>query len=98
MPLLKCTKVLFYSQEDELNFFQWIKSIKAIKQCYGVGDTIYLRLAASKLSDRSLRELVALFYRYKIEMMQLKRFSNRDNEEWFKKNAKAFWHKKIIGK
>ena len=98
MPILECKKVGFYAEGDELSFFNWIESIKAIKKYYGEGDIIYLKLSASKLSDSNLRELIALFYRYKIEMTQLKQFLNESNESWFQKNPQSFWHRKVFGK
>lgn len=98
MPLLTCKKVRFYAEGDELSFFNWVKNIKAIKKYYGVGDTIYLKLNTSKLSDNNLRELIALFYRYKIEMTQLKQFLSESNKGWFQKNLQAFWHRQVFGK
>lgn len=52
----------------------------------------------TKIIDDDLRELLALFYRYKIKnMQQLQIFLNNDNKTWFYENKKTFWHKKVFG-
>lgn len=96
MPKLACQAVMFYSQGDELSFFKWIDSINCIKKFEGVGDTMHLTVKKHKISDRCLRELIALFYRYKIDMSQLEVFLNDKNKEWFYDRKKMFWHKKVF--
>jgi hypothetical protein len=50
------------------------------------------------LADNDLRELLALFHRYKIKnMSQLKVFLNETNRPWFYENKKSYWHKKVFG-
>ena len=71
----------FYSEGDELSFFKWIDSINCIKEFKGIGDTMYLTINTKKPSDVCLRELLALFYRYNIEMSQLAMFLNDKNKE-----------------
>lgn len=94
---LVCKKVIFYSQTDEDAFFEWIGKIDCIENFYGEGDRLYLELATDDLHDYSLRDLLALFYRYNIDMKQLKRFLNKENRSWFFDNKKAYWHKQVFG-
>jgi len=44
-----------------------------------------------------MRELLALFYRYKIDMKQLQIFLNKNNKQWFQDNTKAYWHRRVFG-
>jgi hypothetical protein len=96
MIKLVCKEVIFYSQNDELNFFNWISKIKSISKWEGLGWEIDLYLPRRRISDKSLRDLIALFYRYKIDMIQLQQFMNSRNEKWFL-DKKSFWHKKVFG-
>jgi hypothetical protein len=57
--------VLFYSQADESAFFHFANSINAVKRVEGVGDSILLQVS-SRPSQKSLRDLSALFQRYRI--------------------------------
>src|SRR5205823_3117186 len=65
---LICKKVNFYSRKDEDLFFEWIKKIDCIDSFKGISDALYLYIACNDLHDHDLRELLALFYRYKINM------------------------------
>ncbi len=90
-----CKSVLFYSQKDEAAFFEWIKKIDCIDNISGAGNELYLHVASVILHDYDLRELVALFKRYNINMKQLKIFLNEDNKKWFQ-NKTAYWYKKVF--
>ena len=65
MPTLTCKRVLFYSQADESAFFHFANSIKAVKRVEGVSDFILLHVS-SRPSQESVRDLSALFQRYRI--------------------------------
>jgi hypothetical protein len=74
MPTLDCKRVMFYSPADESAFFRFAESIKAVRRVEGVGDSIMLHVA-SRISQESLRDLIALFARYRIpRMSQLEQF------------------------
>ena len=74
MPTLTCKRLIFYSQTDESAFFHFATSIKAVKRIEGVGDSILLHVS-SRPSQESLRDLIALFQRYRISnKAQLKVF------------------------
>ncbi len=83
MVKLICKKVLFYSSGDEDIFFEWISKIKSIKKFEGVGDELHLYLRSSRISDKGLRELSALFHRYSIDTKQLQQFINEKNSLWY---------------
>ena len=100
MLTLICKSVSYYSSFDEDLFFDWIKKIPSIKNHVGKHNELYLYLENTQISDDDLRELLALFYRYKIkDMKQLQLFLNDSNRKWFYENKKAFWYKKtFVGK
>jgi len=98
MPTLICKRVTYYSEQDEAAFFEWLKRIGCIKELNGRGDELYLHIARKKISNANLRELIAIFERYKIDMKQLAPFLNDKNSVWFKDNPHAFWYRKVFGK
>lgn len=93
-----CKGVKFGSMHDEDAFFEWIKKIKCIQSFEGARDELYLDLISDRLEDLELRDIIALFRRYKVDMAQLKRFLTEDNKRWFFDNKRAYWYKKVFGK
>ena len=94
--ILICKNVKFHSRKDEDALFEWIKKIDCIDNISGAGDELYLHIASNELHDHDLRDLLALFYRYKIDMKQLKVFMNEDNKKWFYGKPKSYWHKRVF--
>ena len=94
--VLMCKSVWFYSTTDEDLFFEWIKRIPSIVKYDGKGDELYLYFTSNTINDDDLRELLALFYRYKIDMKQLSVFLNEENKEWFFERSQSYWHKKVF--
>ena len=95
MPTLDCKRVMFYSAADEAAFFRFAESIKAVRKVEGVRDSIILH-TASRISQESLRDLIALFERYRVpRMSQLAQFLSPSNRNWFA-DPKKFWHKKVF--
>lgn len=97
VSVLKCKSVWYYSPLDEDLFFEWIKKIPSIIKYEGKHDELLIYVQSEIISDNDLRELLALFYRYKIDMNQLTIFLNDDNKGWFFNNKKAFWHRRVFG-
>lgn len=95
--ILICKSVIFYAPKDEDAFFEWIKKISCVGSFSGIKDELYLYISSTTLEDEDLNDLLALFYRYKIDMKQLKKFLNEHNKKWFYENKKAYWHKKVFG-
>lgn len=95
--ILTCKSIWYYSQGDETAFFEWIKRISCIDKFDGIQDELYLYIKNKMIEDSALRELLALFCRYNIEMKQLSVFLNSKNKEWFFESKEAFWHKRVFG-
>ena len=94
---LICKSVWYYSSIDEDMFFEWIQKIPSIIKYDGLQDELYLYIKSKRINCNDLRELIALFYRYKIDMKQLSIFLNNANKGWFFDGKKAYWHKKVFG-
>ncbi len=88
---LRGEQVVFLSQEDEAAFFHWLEKLNDFATALGAGDTILIEVKSSKLDDTQLRELIALFHRYRIDMSQLVAFETRSNKTWLR-NKQAFWY------
>ena len=86
----------YYSLGDEMTFFNWCKSIAAVETIGGSGQDVHIQLKRQP-SDRDLRELVGLFFRYNINMKPLVALRTKRNAKWFSENPDAFWHKKVFG-
>jgi hypothetical protein len=95
--ILVCKAVTFYCNKDEDAFFDWIKKIDCIDEISAAGDELYLHVCADEIHDYDLDDLIGLFYRYNIDMKQLKRFLTEDNKKWFFDNPKGYWHKRVFG-
>jgi hypothetical protein len=78
MTKLRCHSVCFYSPADEACFFQFIKQIKAIQRTEGLGEDLFLHIKIP-VSEKSLRDLIGLFRRYKIDLSELNQLKNKKN-------------------
>jgi hypothetical protein len=91
MVRLDCSGIRFGSQLDEKHLFEWASEIPGFLRWEQ--DTLVMR---SRLSEASLRDLLALFHRYGIRMDQLAPFLNPKNEHWFA-DPRMYWHKQVFG-
>ncbi len=75
--VISCKRVRYYTEIDEDYFFEWIDQISCICKIDGQHDELYLHLKTRQISDEEVKNLVALFKRYKIPAIkQLRIFSN----------------------
>ena len=93
---LQATGVRFFSQGDEAAFFDWLKKLPMVENIEGRGRTLHIRVNSSAVDEDSLRELLALFHRYGIDLAQLIVFDREDFAEWFR-HPDAYWHQEIFG-
>lgn len=92
MVRLDCSGIRFGSHLDEKHLFAWALEIPGVVRWDQ--DTLVVR--SRTISEASLRDLLALFYRYGIPMRQLQIFLSSRNESWFK-NPIMYWHKNVFG-
>ena len=98
MPVeLQATGVRFFSQGDEGAFFGWLKSLPFVEHFEGRGLTLHINVNSSAVDEDGLRELLALFRRYNVELAQLAAFDRDEFADWFR-SAETYWHKDIFGK
>ena len=94
---LKAKAIQYGSALDEAAFFDWLQKLPCVSGFEGRGDTLYIRIASSKVDKAALRELLALFTRYGVDMKQLAVFDKRKFSRWFRDERK-YWHTSVFGK
>jgi hypothetical protein len=87
----------FFSRGDEKAFFDWLQCISCVERVEG--DLRHLRVTLKKKpSNPELREMIALLYRYRINMRPLAALKNDHNAAWFDADSSNFWHVRVFGK
>ena len=99
-PLLRLTQmdtgVRFVHQADERAFFEWLGRIPCVASYRGEGAMgLVVRLKRRPGHD-DLRQLVALCWRYRVDMRQLAKFKTVKNQGWFC-DPGGFWHEAVFG-
>jgi hypothetical protein len=92
---LICRRVVFHSPTDERTFFSWVNQIRCVARVEGRGDVIVLHVSKKRISEANLRELLALFRRYRVAMPQLAQFENVTNRGWFR-DPQTFWFRAVF--
>jgi hypothetical protein len=87
----------YYSNGDESSFFGWLEGLRCVSHVKGAPDGLHVSLKRLP-SDKDLRELIGLLYRYGLDMTPLAALQTAKNSAWFAQNKKAFWHKAVFGK
>ena len=87
----------FFSAGDEGIFFDWLLSIPCVWSVGGRLRNVHIRLKRSP-SKADLCELIAAFYRYRIDPRPLAALKTRANTKWFAEDSTAFWHSGIFRK
>ena len=95
MPHLIIKEGTYYSQGDENAFFKWLESISGVSRVVGSPTGLIVTLRSRSLSESSLRELIALYFRYSLPMAALAQFETPKNTAWFR-GPKAYWHKAVF--
>jgi len=87
----------FGSAGDERAFFDWLQSISCVESTVGRSRDLHITLRKQP-SNSELRELIALLYRYRLDMRPLATLRNERNAAWFAENRNSFWHVHVFGK
>jgi hypothetical protein len=87
----------FFSPGDEKACFDWLQSIPCVGSIGGRLRDIHIGVKKPP-SNSELRELLALFYRYRIDMRPLAAFKNKRNAAWFAEDRDTFWYARVFGK
>ena len=87
---LVASAVTYYSQEDETAFFEWLDRLECVEGYRGELRDLFIALKR-RPTRQDLRELIALFFRYRVDMRQLTRFETKSNRQWLR-NPEAYWY------
>ncbi|VVD89579.1 hypothetical protein PIN31115_01523 [Pandoraea iniqua] len=93
---LRATGVRFLSSGDESAFFAWLKGIGFVNQVKGQGTTLFISIDESLIDEGGVRELLALFRRYDVDMAQLIVFDRDEFADWFR-DDRSYWHPYVFG-
>lgn len=92
--VLISTGPTYFSPLDEKMQFDWLASIPCVADVSSDMQITLKRLPG----DADLRELIAVLYRYRMDMTPLTAFKTNRNKKWFAENKHAFWHAEVFGK
>ncbi len=93
---LVATSVRYGAPGDEAAFFFWLSRIGCVGEYWGHVHDLNIPIQRRPTRDE-LRELIALFHRYNVEMTQLAAFETKANRAWFKR-PEAYWHDGVFGR
>ncbi|MGE6333462.1 hypothetical protein [Stenotrophomonas sp. NPDC077659] len=97
MVELHADSVVFHSRQDEASFFAWLQQLPCVVDVAGKGRIIHIQVARHRVDEEALRELLALFHRYGVDMRQLRVFDERRFADWFS-GRQAWWHAAVFGR
>jgi hypothetical protein len=92
---LVAESVKYYSTGDEQAFFAWLNAIPCVVSADGKGTALTISLSRPPI-DEELREFIALFHRYRVDMRQLAGFLTDANQHWFR-DKDAYWFRGVFG-
>ena len=93
---LEAMAVRFFSQGDEGAFFGWLDKLAFVERYEGCGRILSIFVNSAAVDQDGLREMLALFHRYGIELRQLAIFDRDVFADWFR-DERAYWHKDVFG-
>lgn len=93
---LEAASVRFFSHGDEGAFFGWLDKLPFVERYEGRGRTLYISVNSAAVDEDGLREMLALFRRYGVELRQLAVFDRDEFADWFR-NEQAYWYADVFG-
>lgn len=95
---LVCNDGNFKEYENKELFVRMMMRIPCVDEVDDFHPKMDVYVKNKKIPEQDLRDILSMFYHYKINMRQLKIFLNEENEKWFKKDKDTFWYKLVFGK
>lgn len=90
------TDIVFYHNADERAYFEWLERISCVSSITGEGSRgLVVRLKYQPGED-DLRQLLALGYRYGLDMRPFAKFETDANRDWFR-DPQMFWSDRVFG-
>lgn len=87
--LIRVQGPTYFSQNDETAMFEWLGRITVIRNVTGEARDLIIRLKRAP-TDNQLRDLLALFFRYQMDMTPLTAMRTAKNESWFSDQG-SYW-------
>ncbi len=97
MVELQADSVVLYSRQDEASFFAWLQHLPCVVDVAGEARILHIQVDRQRVDDEALRELLALFHRYQVDMRQLRVFDERRFARWFRRRQ-SYWHDAVFGR
>ncbi|WP_280489798.1 hypothetical protein [Nocardia farcinica] len=91
--VIEATKVRYYSL-DEAAFVSWLRAIECVKSLEGRERTLYITIDLTAVDEGGLRELVALYSRYDLDLARLRVLQECRVGPWFSSPAR-WWHDEV---
>ena len=92
---IEAVGVVFYSQTDEGNFFNWLDGIPCVESRKGYLRTLKIFLSVEKVDEENIREILALYKRYRIDMRSLVVLDREEYAHWFR-DKDASWYSQVF--
>lgn len=86
----------YFSQNDETAMFEWLGRMAVLRDVTGEGHDLIIRLKRAP-TDNQLRDLLALFFRYQMDMRPLAILRTTRNEGWFADQG-GYWFDAVFGR
>lgn len=86
----------YFSQNDETAMFEWLGRISVVRAVTGEGRDLVIALKCAP-TDNQLRDLLALFFRYRMDMTPLAALRTHKNQIWFSDRG-SYWFEAVFGR
>jgi hypothetical protein len=93
--VLSAKRIWYYSECDEAAFFEWLDKLPCVKHYEGELDLLSIYVDEMRVDENALREFLALFRRYAVDMKQLRVFDRHEFAAWFR-DPQAYWHAAVF--
>ncbi|WP_316357692.1 hypothetical protein [Devosia sp.] len=94
--LIRVQGPTYFSQNDETAMFEWLGRISVVRDVTGEGRNLIIRLKRAP-TDNQLRDLLAVFFRYRMDMTTLSILRTAKNESWFA-DQDSYWFDAVFGR
>lgn len=94
--LIRVQGPTYFSQNDETAMFDWLGRITVVREVTGEGRDLIIVLRRAP-SDNQLRDLLAPFFRYRMDMTPLAAFRTAKNQVWLS-DPRNYWFEAVFGR
>lgn len=88
--IIQVEEVMFCSQLDEAAFFEWLQKIRCVQSFEEKEHKLKLSIDRDAVDRLALLDLLAVFFRYNLDLKQLLIFEKPEFSEWLRRKE-AYW-------